>query len=226
MKDTQSLAQQAYTVIKKDVLTCVLDPGSKIAQPELVKRYDFGITPIREALKRLEHEGYIQSIPRYGYLISPVTVKDVEDLYELRMILEKSSVQKAIECASDEQLSQLLEQANFTYIFKDRETYLQFLEQNIAFHTAVARAAGNLRMVDVIGSILGEMTRIFNLGLDLRDSADEMREEHVALASAMVKRDVELAMRVIESQITSSRKRVLDMINQRLSRIPMQEFSF
>ena len=226
MKDTQSLAQQAYAVIKKDVLTCILDPGSKIAQPELVRRYDFGVTPIREALKLLEHEGYIQSIPRYGYLISPVTVKDVEDLYEMRMILEKSSVQKAIECASDAQLEQLLEQANFTYVFKDRESYLHFLEQNIAFHSEIARVGGNLRMVDSIGTILGEMTRIFNLGLDLRDSAEEMREEHVALATAMLKRDAGLAIQVIDSQITSSRKRVIEMINQRLSRIPAQEYGF
>ncbi len=226
MKDPHSLAQQAYSAIKKDILTCALDPGSKIAQPELVKRYDFGITPIREALKRLEHEGYIQAIPRYGYLITPVTVKDVEDLYEMRLVLEKSTVHKAIDIASDAQLEQLLEQANFTYVFKDRETYLQFLEQNVAFHTAIARAAGNLRMVEALGAILGEMTRIFNLGLDLRDSAEEMRAEHIALASAMLKRYTGLALQLIEGQITTSRKRVIEMINQRSNRIPLAEYRF
>jgi DNA-binding GntR family transcriptional regulator len=226
MKDSYSLAQQAYTVIKKDILTCALDPGSRIAQPELVKRYDFGITPIREALKRLEHEGFIQSIPRYGYLISPVTIKDVEDLYDLRLVLESSSVQKAIASASDTQLEQLLEQANFTYVFKDRDSYLQFLDQNIAFHTAIARAAGNQRMAEIVGGILGEMTRIFNLGLDLRDSAAEMRAEHIALVKAMLERNAGLAVQLIEAQITSSRVRVLEMINQRLSRIPLQEYRF
>jgi DNA-binding GntR family transcriptional regulator len=223
MITSQSFAGQAYAIIKKDILTCVLDPGSKIAQPELVKRYDFGITPIREALKRLEQEGLVKSMPRFGYLISPITIQDVEEIFELRMILEKSAVQMAIECASDEQLASIMQHANFTYIYKDRETYLIFLEQNISFHRAIALAAGNRRLADILTIVLGEMTRPFNLGLDLRDSAEEMRREHIAIATTLVHRDVEAAEQTITAQITRSRERVVEMLNKRLKQIPIQE---
>lgn len=223
MITSQSFAGQAYAIIKKDILTCVLDPGSKIAQPELVKRYDFGITPIREALKRLEQEGLVKSMPRFGYLISPITIQDVEEIFELRMILEKSAVQMAIECATDEQLASIMQHANFTYIYKDRETYLIFLEQNISFHRAIALAAGNRRLADMLTIVLGEMTRPFNLGLDLRDSAEEMRREHIAIATTLVHRDVENAEQTITAQITRSRERVVEMLNKRLKQIPIQE---
>ena len=223
MITSQSFAGQAYAIIKKDILTCVLDPGSKIAQPELVKRYDFGITPIREALKRLEQEGLVKSMPRFGYLISPITIQDVEEIFEQRMILEKSAVQMAIECASDEQLASIMQHANFTYIYKDRETYLIFLEQNISFHRAIALAAGNRRLADILTIVLGEMTRPFNLGLDLRDSAEEMRREHIAIATTLVHRDVEAAEQTITAQITRSRERVVEMLNKRLKQIPIQE---
>jgi DNA-binding GntR family transcriptional regulator len=223
MITSQSFAGQAYAIIKKDILTCVLDPGSKIAQPELVKRYDFGITPIREALKRLEQEGLVKSMPRFGYLISPITIQDVEDIFELRMILEKSAVQMAIECATDEQLASIMQHANFTYIYKDRETYLIFLEQNISFHRAIALAAGNRRLADMLTIVLGEMTRPFNLGLDLRDSAEEMRREHIAIATTLVHRDVKGAEQTITAQITRSRERVVEMLNKRLKQIPIQE---
>jgi len=218
-----SLADRAYATIKKDIITCVLDPGSQIAQSQLVQRYDFGITPIREALKRLEQEGYVQSVPRFGYIVTPINIKDIEDIYDLRLILEKSSVRLAAQRASDDQLARLLERANFTYRFKDTESYQKFLEMNNAFHVAIALTSGNRKLADTLADLLNQMTRIFHLGLDLRDSAEEMRHEHLALANAISKRNVDQAEQIVEDQITSSRRRVIEMFVQRLDHNAMRE---
>ena len=218
-----SLADRAYATIKKDIITCVLDPGSQIAQSQLVQRYDFGITPIREALKRLEQEDYVQSVPRFGYIVTPINIKDIEDIYDLRLILEKSSVRLAAQRASDDQLAQLLERANFTYRFKDTESYRKFLEMNNAFHVAIALTSGNRKLADTLADLLNQMTRIFHLGLDLRDSAEEMRHEHLALANAISKRNVDQAEQIVEDQITSSRRRVIEMFVQRLDHNAMRE---
>jgi DNA-binding GntR family transcriptional regulator len=223
MNDVSSLANQAYTALKKDILTCELDPGSTIAQSHLVKRYDFGLTPVREALKRLEQEGYVQSIPRFGYLITSITLKDVEDLYDLRLILEQSAVRMAIQRATDEQLAQIQEKATFTYKFKNRITYLQFLEHNINFHVSIALASRNHKLAEMLANVLNEMTRIFNLGLDLRDSAEEMRNEHIVLAAALAKRDIQQAEQIVQDQIMLSRQRVVEMLVQRLDQHAMQQ---
>ncbi len=223
MNDVKSLANQAYTALRKDILTCELDPGSTIAQSQLVKRYDFGLTPVREALKRLEQEGYVQSIPRFGYLITPVTLKDVEDLYDLRLILEQSAVRMAIQRATDEQLMQIQEKASFTYKFKNRLSYLQFLEHNISFHVSIALASRNRKLAEMLANVLNEMTRIFNLGLDLRDSAEEMRNEHIVLAAALAKRDIQQAEQIVQDQIVLSRQRVVEMLVQRLDQNTMQQ---
>ena len=223
MNDANSLAHQAYTALRKDILTCELDPGSTIAQSQLVKRYDFGLTPVREALKRLEQEGYVQSIPRFGYLITPITLKDVEDLYDLRLILEQSAVRMAIQRASDEQLAQIQQKATFTYKFKNRLSYLQFLEHNISFHVSIALASGNRKLAEMLANVLNEMTRIFNLGLDLRDSAEEMRNEHILLAAALVQRDIQSAEQIVQDQIVLSRQRVVEMLVQRLDQHAMQQ---
>lgn len=223
MNDLNSLANQAYAALKKDILTCELDPGSTIAQSQLVKRYDFSLTPVREALKRLEQEGYVQSIPRFGYLITPVTLKDVEDLYDLRLILEQSAVRMAIQRASAEQLAQIQQKATFTYKFKNRLSYLQFLEHNISFHVSIALASGNRKLAEMLANVLNEMTRIFNLGLDLRDSAEEMRNEHIVLAAALAQRDIQLAEQIVQDQIVLSRQRVVEMLVQRLDQHAMQQ---
>jgi DNA-binding GntR family transcriptional regulator len=217
MQDS-SLADKAYAAIKKDILTCALEPGSQVAQSQLVERYDFGITPIREALKRLEHEGYLRAVPRFGYLISPVTIKDIEDLYEIRLVMEIASARMAVERAARQQLEEIQNHANFSYVFKDKESYLHFLEQNNSFHVMVARSSGNRKLADMLSGVLNEMTRIFNLGLDLRDSAQEMHDEHVALAAALLNRDVEQAVAIVTDQITRSRQRVLEKLMQRVDR--------
>ena len=189
MTADNSFASQAYAILKKDLLSCVLTPGSRVAQPELVKRYDLGVTPIREALKRLEHEGFVRSLPRYGYLITPITIKDVENLYDLRIVLEKAAVHFAIEKATDARLNQIQQAADFSYVYKNRGSYLAFLDQNARFHVSIAASTGNMKLADVLATTLNEMIRIFNLGLDLRDSASEMRREHIDLVQAMSARD-------------------------------------
>jgi DNA-binding GntR family transcriptional regulator len=226
MKKTQSLAEKAYNTLKRDILTCVLDQGTIVAQSQMVEQYDFGITPVREALKRLEAEGYVQSIPRFGFVITPITIKDVEDLYELRQVLETASVRMAIQHASNEQIAEIKRRVDFTYTFKDRESYMDFLEGNIGFHVSIALISGNRKLAEALSRVLNEMTRIFNLGLDLRDSAEEMRNEHVALVSVLASRDVERAEQIIQDQIRRSRQRVVEMLISRQEQMNNTEIIF
>lgn len=223
MIKTKSIAEQAYKAISMDILTCELQPGSQIAQSQLMERYAFGVTPVREALKRLESEGFVRTIPRFGYIITPITVKDVEDIYEMRSILELASVRLAIQRASDAQIAELQKYAALTYVYKDHESYQKFLEQNNAFHYSIALSGGNRKLADSLFTLLGQMIRIFNLGLDLRDSAEEMQHEHVALIKAVQARDTSLAEKIILDQINRSRQRVVQMISQKLEAHTMSD---
>jgi len=210
-----SLAEQAYQLLRRDIIQCVLEPGLRVAQAQLVDMYSLGITPIREALKRLEQEGFVQSLPRFGYLISPVTVEDIDNIYELRLILEKPAVRLAAQRASEQQLTEIETQAQFTYRYKDPQSYQEFLQTNVAFHTAIALISGNRRLAENISRLLDDMTRIFHLGLELRDSAEEMKNEHIALASVLRYRNADQAEQIVEDQIRRSQQRVLEMLNQR-----------
>lgn len=225
MDKNKSIAEQAYWKIKKDILTCELQAGTPVVQAQLVERYQMGITPIREALKRIEQEGYLQSIPRYGYIITPITITDVQNIYELRLILEKPSVRLAVTRASSKVLEQIANSADFTYQYGDSESYLDFLSKNTDFHVSIARASENKKLADMIARTLDEMTRIFNLGLDLRDSGDEMRREHILLSNALLKRDAELAEQILHDQITRSQQRVIESLVDRMSHAPIPRAS-
>ena len=213
---SQSLADKAYDVVKADIITCVLEPGQQIVQSQLAEKYQIGMTPIREALQRLTQEGFVQPVPRFGYIVSPITFSDVREIYELRSIVESAAARLSAVRGAQERLDRIRTNADFSYVYKDRHSYVEFLACNNDFHRSIAEAAGNQRLVDLVSKLLDELTRVFHLGLDLRDSAEEMRDEHLALAQALCDRDPGRAEQIVQSQITRSQNRVLEALIRRL----------
>jgi DNA-binding GntR family transcriptional regulator len=213
----KSLAERVYIDIKKDIISCKLLPGSILVQQQLADQYGAGITPTREALQKLAKERLVQSIPRFGYVVTPVTFLDVQELFELRLILEAATVRLAVDRASVSDLEKLSELANYTYIYQDRDSYSKFLSHNIEFHMAIAGISKNHRLELLLSQLLDELTRVFHLGLDLRDSAEEMRSEHRALVSALQAKDAHLAGQIIHDQVSKSMKRVLEALQARPS---------
>jgi DNA-binding GntR family transcriptional regulator len=209
-----SLTQQAYELIKEQIITCNLAPGVQIAQRPLAERFGTGLTPMREALQRLAQQGFVQAVPRFGYIVSPIAISDVREIFELRAILETGAVRLAAAHASDEQLAGIAQAAHFTYTYRDRQSYRDFLSANARFHRSLAEAAGNQRLAEQVDRVLDELLRVFHLGLDLRDSAEEMCNEHMDLAGALLARDALQAEQVMLQQITRSQQRVLETLLQ------------
>ena len=171
-----------------------------------------GLTPVREALRQLAQEGFVQPVPRLGYIVSPITAKDVQEIYEMRIILETSSFRLAATRGTDRELEDLLESADFSYTYKDLESYSRFLASNKIFHQTVASLSRNSRLVQQVSRIMDELTRVFHLGLDIRDSAEEMRNDHLALCRALIEHDAGRAEQLIRSEILLSRERVMEAI--------------
>lgn len=211
-----SLAEQAYEILKKEILTCVLDPGQQIVQSKLAERYQLGTTPIREALQRLTQDGLVQPIPRFGYTVSYVTLSDVHEIYELRSILEPTAARLAATRGTNQQLAEIAQVADLIHTCREDQDPTLFYVHNAGFHRSIAAAAGNQRLFDHISRVLDEMTRIFYLGLDLRDSAKEMRDEHLTLAKAFCDRDPDRARQLAQAQIARSRQRILEALTHRL----------
>ncbi|MBX5489870.1 MAG: GntR family transcriptional regulator [Chloroflexi bacterium] len=208
----RSLARRAYEALKQDILTCALRPGAQIFEGELAARYGMSKTPVREALNLLGQEGLVQVLPRRGYLVAPVTLRDVQEVYQLRLLLETAAAELAAEHITEEQLRRLKALVAVRYTYRDRASYGRFLRANREFHVAVAEASGNRRLAAFVGKLLEDMERILHLGLDLRDSADEMAAEHAELVDALLRGDGALARQVVTAQLQSSRKRVLEAL--------------
>lgn len=204
-----SLTARVYQALKQRVLRCELLPGQDVFEGRLAREFGTSKTPVREALNMLCQEGLVQVLPRRGYLIAPITIKDVQDIFDLRLTLEGMAAERAAERVDRQQLAGLQELVEARYVFGDRHTYSRFLASNRHFHVAVAEASANPRLASMVDRLLSEMERVLHLGLDLADSAEEMAREHAELVVALARGDAALAREVAVQQIEQSRRRVL-----------------
>ena len=210
-KDT-SLATQAYQRLYQEILTCSLAPGQIVSERELARRYDVSKTPMREALGQACHDGFIQRLPGRGYIVSPITIRDIRELFDLRLILECTAVERAVQNPNSELIGGLKDMAEVTYDPDEPESHISFLKTNRTFHLAMAEATNNQRLISLLSDLFNEMERLFHLGLRLRDSSEEMRREHRELVTALEHGDIHRALKAINHQIISSRDRILEAI--------------
>jgi len=207
-----SLAENAYLRIRHEILLGELLPGAIVSERELAARYEMSKTPIREAITQVCREGLMQRLPGRGYMISPITIKEIHDLYDMRLIIEQATVRKFFKNPNPKILKKLKDMSLIRYKPDDPESEVNFLEMNRDFHLTLAQASGNIRLVHALDSILVEMERLFHLGLHVDDYSDEMAVEHQELVEAIEKEDLDLALSSIEEQIVTSKKRILEAI--------------
>jgi hypothetical protein len=95
VKTIPLLSERAYERVKHDIICCLFAPGSEISEAQLCAQYKLGKAPVRMALSRLAHDGLVRAIPRRGYMVTPVTLKDIQDVFELRLLLEPPAARLA-----------------------------------------------------------------------------------------------------------------------------------
>ena len=206
------LTDRAYERIKHDIICCIIAPGTEISEAQLCTQYKLGKAPVRMALSRLAHEGLVRAIPRRGYMVTAVTLKDIQDIFELRLMLEPAAARMAAGRVNAQRLRTLDEACRAGYQPGDARSISRFLDATKAFHVAIAQATGNPRLARCIGELHDEMTRLLHLGLGLRNRSQELQHEHRALVKALLRGDGGTAERVCRDQIESTRSMVLSAI--------------
>lgn len=223
-------SDQAYEILRRAIVRCELVPGSLVSEAELAGRLGLKRAAARSAMDRLSVIGLLSPVRRRGYLVKPVTLRDVSDLFQLRLIVEAATARLAAGRVDAASLRRLDRVCMAGYRPGDRESEARFLQANSEFHLTIAAAAGNERLLSLLAQIFGEMERLFHFGLALRNRTDEMRQEHRALIEALAKGDADAAERFIREEHGSSKAMVLDallsseaLLDMSLSHAPMRE---
>jgi len=206
----QSRADQVYQQLKRDVAEFKLVSGDRFTENELCLRLGVSRTPVRQALFRLLQEGYVEVLFRSGWRVLPFDFDQFEQLYDLRMVLETTAVQRL--CADGERVDRgLLEQLTAIWLvpLADRSTdTVQVAQWDEAFHCALVAAAGNAEMARVHRDVTDRIRIIRRLDFTKQARIDATYEEHAKILRAIQRKRGDQAAMLLRAHIATSQAEV------------------
>lgn len=195
--------ERVYRILKNWLITGVLTPGQSLSELDLARRCESSRTPVREACSRLAQDGWLTRERHKGYVVTPVSIQDLLQLYEYRKILECFAARRAAETALPDQLDRL-----DAIVAPEREPgadILQVIGLSDAFHLAIAGIARNQRVVDQLALTLEYQHRLDCLSTE----HDSHWVPHGEILAALRCRRGAEAAEAMASHIDHSRDRML-----------------
>jgi DNA-binding GntR family transcriptional regulator len=147
-----SLKEEVYEAVRRDIMDGTFPPGDLLKERELAEKYGVSKTPVREALSLLEQDELVKVIPRAGYMVTQLTLRDLQEVRRLRVTLEAMAARLAVKRITEKELEEL---EGLTSTSDPEEARLF----NRQFHSVVARASGNTRLAKMIEQLLDDTDR-------------------------------------------------------------------
>ena len=203
----------AYHLIKQGIISGEFSSGEIYSLNEISEQTNISNTPTREALLVLENEGLIEPIPRTGYMVTPLTITDVLEMFHLRGLLEIEAIRLAVDNLNTEIIQSLeLNNKAERELFKESSknstdpNYLDAFRLNTEFHLIIANASGNLRLGKLIEKLLREFERIH-----ARDPILCNPKQHVNIIKALINRDKTASQKAMKEHLEETKSRLLQL---------------
>jgi DNA-binding GntR family transcriptional regulator len=208
-----------YERIKTMAMTFAIRPGERVNEVELAKALNVSRTPLREALNRLMVEGFLTRARNRGFSGRPLDAKQVFDLYELRKVLEISTVRLACERATDEELIELENFVKASIDRRDQENASGLLALDEQFHERVAVLSRNHEIVRSLQAINARIQYVRWLDMQKRQT----QQEHMRIVKALKTRDAAKAAALVEGHISRRLDQIVDVIREGYAEIYMRD---
>ena len=203
-----NLAEQVYATLKAEIHDFQLVAGDRFSEAELGNRLGVSRTPVREALFRLRNEGFLDVEPKLGWFVRPIDFAKLEQLYDLRVVLELASVLRL--CARPEE-SPELDGLKVIWLVPTCERLTdarQVGANDEQFHATLVRATGNAEMARVHWDVTERIRIIRRLDFTRPDRIEATYTEHAKILRAVIQRKADQAQLLLKSHIEQSKAEV------------------
>ena len=206
----ESLAERIYLQLKEDIFGFRLLPGDRFSEGEVAQRVGASRTPVRQALFRLQQEGFVEVLFRSGWRVLPFDFEQFEQLYDLRMILETSAVHRL--CEADRRVDRsLLDELAAIWLVPgaQRSTDMaQVAAWDETFHCSLVAAAGNAEMARVHRDVTDRIRIIRRLDFTQQPRIDATYDEHAKILKAVRANRGDQAAMLLRAHIETSQAEV------------------
>lgn len=208
------LRDVVFVTLREAILEGKLKPGDRLMEIQLSNQLGVSRTPIREAIRMLEKEGLAITIPRKGAQVAKLSEKDMEDVLEIRNVLDELAVSTACDRMEDDELMALkAAKESFEIAVKKKDT-TAIAEADVAFHDVIYQACKNPKLENILNNLREQMYR-YRLEYVKDESVyKNLVEEHNALYEGFVKKNKELLITITNKHLQNQIDAVAKVIRE------------
>ena len=188
-----SLRGKVFSQIQNDILNGKFQPGDSLIETRLSEDLGVSRTPIREALRQLELEGLVQSIPNKGVVVTGVSTKDIKDIYTIRMMIEGLAARLAAENITEDEINELKECLDLEEFYTIKNDTEQVLKLDSKFHGIIFKASKSKPLLYMLGTFHLYIRRARNISISSPGRAQQAFLEHRAIFKAISEGNAKMA---------------------------------
>jgi DNA-binding GntR family transcriptional regulator len=201
----------AYEQIRRLLLDAQVKPGEALSEYQLAKALHVSRTPIREALRQLEREGLVRSIPQKGVLVQELFPQDIVEIYVIRELLEGFAARVAALALSDEATRELSESMEVAARALSEGRVDEALESDERLHTMITTATRNRRLDQILATLDDQVHRLRHLSAQVPGRLESTIHEHMEIAEAIRRRDPDEASQAMVRHLRLARDNALSL---------------
>jgi DNA-binding GntR family transcriptional regulator len=192
-----TLREKIVETIRSAIVNGQLPAGSRVAEPDLADRFGISRTPIREAFRQLETEGFITVIPRKGAVVASLSAKDVSDFYDLKAVLEGYAARIAAKKLTEKDIAKMDSVNRQMEAAAGRKEVRRVLALHNEFHDIFLKACGNEKLHSIVQNLVMQFQR-FRLILAMPGRIEGIIQQHREIIEAFQERDEALAESLVQ----------------------------
>jgi DNA-binding GntR family transcriptional regulator len=196
------LREIVFESMRDAIISGVLKPGERLMEIQMADEMGVSRTPVREAIRKLELEGFVIMVPRKGAYVAGVSFKDVADVFEIRAALESLAAGLAAQRVTEEEIDQM---ERLVYWAEGEELSLaKIVELDTNFHALVYKASRNNRLIQILENLWEQIQRFRSTSLAVPGRGKEAIQEHRSIIEAIAAHNVEEAQELAAAHIAAA----------------------
>ncbi len=204
-----SLREKVFSQLEEDIISGKYKAGEKLTEGMLSQSLQVSRTPVREAIRQLELEGLVESIPNKAIIVTGVTHEDIEDIYEIRIAIEGLAARRAAQNITGEELERLKEITDLQEFFTMKQDMKQLVKTDGDFHETIFRASGSKTLKNILSTFHHNLKKARSDSFGRPVRADAVLDEHRDIFEALKKRDSIKAEHFMIIHVKNARNRLL-----------------
>jgi len=207
--DSTTIRKKAHAYLREQILSGEIGPQERLIEAKIAKDIGTSRTPVREALHTLEMEGLLESIPRVGYKVNTVSDQEVEEICEIRTVIETLAVRWAMEKAHARLVKELKKNIATAEQRVMQGEVKAYVDLDAQFHEIIAGLSGSRRLLELAQTLRRHMVRYRIQSIYAPDNVIRGINGHKEILAAIVTGDVETAAKAIRNHLEQSKKDIL-----------------